>query len=312
MKTRALLFFLLSVGWAHAVTIDWFNSTAAKVYYADGVTALNASTSGLSGCLLQLVYAGANKSNDPAQASLETTGVTWDDEVVDVGFFGWKTTPGPPTPTTDGLMQSPRSFDASAYVNGDVFFVRAWTAPAAQLLTNAPSLTYVPVAQSNRYGDSALFVYTAPATPNVSFNFGSEGGRAGWAAALSPNADTDTNGLPDWWVRRYFTNAAVSATNDYDGDGWANLDEYLADTDPTNAASYFRSIDVIDGYATPALSARSTSVHRLYDVWFKTSLVDGVSWTRMGVSREGTGGDLELSVTNSAPLRFYRIGAFLP
>lgn len=52
--------------------------------------------------------------------------------------------------------------------------------------------------------------------------------------------DSNADGLPDWWETRYFggrTNADPGADND--GDHAINHDEYGANTDPTNGASFF-------------------------------------------------------------------------
>lgn len=47
------------------------------------------------------------------------------------------------------------------------------------------------------------------------------------------NADTNGNGIPDWWEVQYFHNLNHSGSEDYDGDGVSNLNEYLNGTDPT-------------------------------------------------------------------------------
>ena len=58
------------------------------------------------------------------------------------------------------------------------------------------------------------------------------------------------DGIPDWWRRQYFggsgttTNAASCSTCDIDGDGMTTLEEYLADTNPTNASSRLAIIGV--------------------------------------------------------------------
>ncbi|MFZ4396150.1 MAG: S8 family serine peptidase [Kiritimatiellia bacterium] len=51
--------------------------------------------------------------------------------------------------------------------------------------------------------------------------------------------DTDLNGLSDWWELRYFgsTNLGLQASDDLDGDGWSNEDEFLDNADPRNPAS---------------------------------------------------------------------------
>ncbi len=65
-----------------------------------------------------------------------------------------------------------------------------------------------------------------------------------------PPADSDGDGVPDWWTQKYFghpTGQAMDhsqATDDADGDGMSNLQEYLAGTDPTNTASALRIISI--------------------------------------------------------------------
>jgi subtilisin family serine protease len=53
--------------------------------------------------------------------------------------------------------------------------------------------------------------------------------------------DTDRNGLPDWWEQTYFSRLlGTDANADADHDGASNLAEWLAGTNPTNAASCLR------------------------------------------------------------------------
>jgi len=50
--------------------------------------------------------------------------------------------------------------------------------------------------------------------------------------------DTDANGLPDWWEQMYFGQlTGINPLADPDNDGLNNLQEFLSDTIPTNAAS---------------------------------------------------------------------------
>ena len=51
-------------------------------------------------------------------------------------------------------------------------------------------------------------------------------------------ADSNGNGIPDWWELQYFGNLNQNAAGDFDGDGVNNLDEYLEGTDTTNPKSY--------------------------------------------------------------------------
>jgi hypothetical protein len=53
--------------------------------------------------------------------------------------------------------------------------------------------------------------------------------------------------IPDWWKQQYFNCTGcpqADAEADPDGDGWNNLAEFLAGTDPTNSASAFRITDI--------------------------------------------------------------------
>lgn len=56
---------------------------------------------------------------------------------------------------------------------------------------------------------------------------------------LARMVDTDGNGLPDWWEQTYFGRlTGTSPLADADHDGLSNLAEWLAGTNPTNAASF--------------------------------------------------------------------------
>jgi hypothetical protein len=45
-------------------------------------------------------------------------------------------------------------------------------------------------------------------------------------------ADADQDGLPDWWEIKYFGDLTQGPTDDYDGDGRLNIDEFNAGADP--------------------------------------------------------------------------------
>ena len=48
--------------------------------------------------------------------------------------------------------------------------------------------------------------------------------------------DRDNDGLPDYWEDARLLSRTFTATDDTDGDGRTNLDEYSAGTDPLNTA----------------------------------------------------------------------------
>ncbi len=57
------------------------------------------------------------------------------------------------------------------------------------------------------------------------------------ASAASTPADKDADGLPDAWENLHFGFLGYGLSDDPDGDTYTNLEEYLAGTDPNNAAS---------------------------------------------------------------------------
>jgi hypothetical protein len=56
---------------------------------------------------------------------------------------------------------------------------------------------------------------------------------------LNPNQSVVGDGIPNWWKQQYGFDLfdPTVADADADGDGMSNLREYLAGTNPTNAAS---------------------------------------------------------------------------
>jgi hypothetical protein len=52
--------------------------------------------------------------------------------------------------------------------------------------------------------------------------------------------DSDGDGLPDAWEMRHFGNLLQGPNDDLDHDGFTNIQEYLAGTDPTDPNSYLR------------------------------------------------------------------------
>jgi len=105
---------------------------------------------------------------------------------------------------------------------------------------------------------SVTFARLAPATPQFSLDFGrpipyanfvTTSGTVLDAAAdgivfgtVAPDpADVDLDGLPDAWEIHYFGGIEkYDWSDDPDQDGFNNRQEYIADTNPTDPASYLR------------------------------------------------------------------------
>ena len=132
------------------------------------------------------------------------------------------------------------------------------------------------------------------------------------AGTVDPN-DTDADGIPDAWELRYWgslTNA--SDVTDSDADPHSDLQEYVADTDPTNAASFF-GIRRIEAGGSVRLTFDS-STGRLYRALFADDLPGTTTWSNVPgmLRRRGNGMNDVMVDTNAVPVRNYRIEVSVP
>ncbi|MBU1693038.1 MAG: alpha amylase C-terminal domain-containing protein [Verrucomicrobia bacterium] len=135
--------------------------------------------------------------------------------------------------------------------------------------------------------------------------------------AYDTGADTDGDGLPDWWEARFFNNTTSAVAGaDSDGDGRPNDEEYAADTVPTNAGSFYpnrvtnytRTGEIISLTVGPP-----TTNSRVYDVAWSTNLRQA-GWSVFNLDQPGRAdaGAVTLTVTNDNDLIFYRTGVKIP
>ena len=127
-------------------------------------------------------------------------------------------------------------------------------------------------------------------------------------------ADSDGDGMPDGWEMNHGLSPIVSdATGNPDNDEQNNRQEYVADTDPTNAASCFHitAVSNVPPWRTYFLS----STARVYALEGSANLLLSNQWSVVGAesNKTGNGGVFWLSDTNAAATgRFYRIRVQLP
>jgi chitodextrinase len=129
--------------------------------------------------------------------------------------------------------------------------------------------------------------------------------------------DADRDGIPDWWVLRYFGHATglsidgSLAGEDADGTGQNNLYKYVAGLDPTNPASVFLlQLSAVTNQPTQYnLMFSPWARGRTYSPQFSTGLVGGVWLPLPGYAGPVTNGNqVTIIDTNaSGPQRFYRI-----
>ncbi|MDA0814145.1 MAG: lamin tail domain-containing protein, partial [Verrucomicrobia bacterium] len=132
---------------------------------------------------------------------------------------------------------------------------------------------------------------------------------------LDPNADSDADGIPDWWevTNGLNSNDQTDGALDSDGDTATNLFEYLSGTDPNNRGSLLRfdSITNTPGGFTIQFTAQAEIS---YTVEFGDDLADS-NWTAIATIAPSPSVRTETvidSTIGDQPERFYRIVAERP
>lgn len=176
----ALIVLILSHSVAFGYGITW-GSVNGYLNYADGSSPLYGSTDSSLGCFVQLIWVGANGLVDQAYygSSIDGTGYAQgltDDQVVDYGWVGQGQALG-----DAGWFDGPAVLEGGNIADGNVFYLRTWTAPASTYASG-----YVPTASSNFYGNSATWTWEKVTDPYDAIDFTSTGNNIN--ATLSPMA----------------------------------------------------------------------------------------------------------------------------
>jgi hypothetical protein len=123
---------------------------------------------------------------------------------------------------------------------------------------------------------------------------------------LTVLADTNGNGIPDTWESAYFGSpTGANRDEDADGDSMSNWAEYVAGTNPTNAASYLKVGHPAPGAAEITFEAVS---NRTYSVFYKDDL-SAALWMRLTdiVARSSNWTAVATDDAAATTNRFYRI-----
>jgi hypothetical protein len=123
---------------------------------------------------------------------------------------------------------------------------------------------------------------------------------------LAVPADTDGDGLPDSWELQFFGNLSVSADEDSDGDGFGNLQEYLAGTSPVDSSSALRITSITKSGANFLISF-TTCTNKSYELQSNADV--SVNWSNIVAGIPGTGGIVTVPDPGATNLtnRFYRV-----
>lgn len=119
--------------------------------------------------------------------------------------------------------------------------------------------------------------------------------------------DSDDDGLPDDWELTYFNTLDRDGTEDSDGDGLSDLDEFRAGTSPVNSSSILRAIAVTGVGSGTTTVLWSAVPGRTYQVQSRDTFSEA-GWANVGgpVTATGTGASVADAVPGD-PDRFYRV-----
>lgn len=166
---------------------------------------------------------------------------------------------------------------------------------------------------------AAMFAYGE--TPAVGFSgeslwivFNDDTSNAGRAALVTfPETDLDWDGMYDEWETRHGLdpNDPADAAGNPDQDGYSNLQEFIADTDPTNSNPVL-SISAWSNAPGGNIHFES-SPERRYELYFCSNLTGG-GWTSLTNEIGGASNGLPVpwEGTNAPTCGFCRVRARLP
>jgi hypothetical protein len=119
--------------------------------------------------------------------------------------------------------------------------------------------------------------------------------------------DANSNGISDAFEFTYFGSASTNRTQftDTDGDGMSDYAEFIAGTNPTNAASnlHFSGVAPTTNHA---VQLQWTSVPgRSYQL--NSAVSNYLNWTPIAGWQSATGGVMSFQFTNAAPAQLFRV-----
>nr|WP_319392653.1 chitobiase/beta-hexosaminidase C-terminal domain-containing protein [uncultured Desulfobacter sp.] len=118
--------------------------------------------------------------------------------------------------------------DEDSGINTSSFTAAANGVDIASDFTVSESGATAELSSALPYNDNTITVSIADNDGNI--------GTANVNFKVQPDTDSDNDGMPDWWELKFFGDLTTyQGTDDYDGDGISNAEEYNNDTDPTNS-----------------------------------------------------------------------------
>lgn len=195
------------------------------------------------------------------------------------------------------------SANTNGVAEGQRFLCQEWITTDAQGDAAFDAWSYVPIATNKLVTAIATDMETMDTSP-----FSENAGR-GEQSVLPPDSNDD--GMADYWEDRYpsMKAAHTGSQSDYDGDGYTDVQEYLAMTDPEDAGSFPRM--ALHGVN---LAVPDSSSGRIYVLQQTDALGDAAEWHEVsrtnGVDYESL--VFEMPPRSNAVMKVFRVVTEMP